>query len=62
MLNERLEVKKFGKPLVHTFDGLMQYLAHMVHNVVRQFVCETVIATSSELDIGCLYSPSVLDD
>ena len=30
----------------------LRYFAHMVHNVVRHFVCETVIATSSELDIG----------
>ena len=48
-LRERLEVKKLSKQLVHKVDGLVQYIAHMVHNVVRHFVCETVIATSREL-------------
>ena len=51
-LHERLEVKKSSNLLVYEVDGLVQYITHMMHNVVRHFVCETVIATSSELDIG----------
>ena len=42
---DRLYVKKLSKILVHKVDGLVQYIAHMVHNVVGHFVCETVIVT-----------------
>ena len=37
---------------LHKVDGLVQHIAHMMQNVVRHYVCETVIATSSELGIG----------
>ena len=33
---------------------------HMVNDVGSYFVCETVIATSSEWDIGLIY-PSIVD-
>ena len=50
MLGERLEVKKSSKVLVHKVNGLVQYIAHMVHythGAYVHFVCETVIATST---------------
>ena len=37
---------------MHEVDDFVQHIAHMVHNVIRHYVCETLIATSSELDIG----------
>ena len=64
-LHERLEVKNyFCIELSVRCDALHDAL-HVVHNVVCQFVCETVnvvrcfvcetvIATSSELDFGLI--------
>ena len=51
-LEKRLEVEKLYKLLVHKVDGLVQHIAHIMHNVVKHYVSETVIATSDELDIG----------
>ena len=54
--DERLEVKKLCKVFMYKVDCLLQHIAHMAQNVVRHCVCETVIATSSELDIGLTWS------
>ena len=51
-LDERSEVKKSCKLLVHKNDSLVQHVAQMVQIGVRHYVCETVITTSSELYIG----------
>ena len=41
---------------MHKVDGLVQHTARMVQNVVKHYVCETVITTFSELDIGHINS------
>ena len=54
--NERLEIKKLCKLIVHEVGGLVQHIAHIVQNVVKHYLCATVITTSSELDIGRINS------
>ena len=39
-LDERLELQKLSKLLMHKIDGLVQHIAHMVQNVVKQYVWE----------------------
>ena len=51
-LDERSEVKKSCKLLVHKNDSFVQRIVQMVQNAVRHYVCETVITTSSELYTG----------
>lgn len=51
-VDKRLSFKKLCKLLIHKVDGLVHHIAHMVKNIVKRYVCETVITASSELDIG----------
>ena len=69
-LHERLEVKNLLNYLcmkLNVWGNALHNTLHMVHNlgspfvcgmviVVRYYVCKTVIATSSKLDIGRIQS------
>ena len=59
-LDKRSKVKELCKLLMHTVDGLVQYIARMVPNVVNHFVCEMVITNFSEVDTGHIQSQVLL--